>query len=65
MAWLRSLIYDSYFDNHTAPGCGGVKILFEPIDLTLTIEISHQRIDSVMEKIDSSLISLNSTSQHP
>lgn len=41
MAWLRFLICDSYFDNHTAPGRGGMKILFEPIDLTLTIEISH------------------------
>lgn len=48
MAWLSFLFYGSYFDNHTEPGRGGVKILFEPIDLTLTIEISHQRIDSVM-----------------
>lgn len=65
MAWLSFLIYDSYFDNHTEPGRADVKILFEPIDLTLTIEISHQRIDSVMERIDSSLIPLNSSSQHP
>lgn len=65
MAWLSFVIYDSYFDNHTAPGRGGVKILFEPIDLTLTIEISHQRIKSFMQKIDSLLIPLNSSSQHP
>lgn len=58
MAWLSFLFYDSYFDNHTAPGRGGVKILFEPIDLTLTIEISHQRIDSFMRKINPSLIPL-------
>lgn len=50
MARLRFLICDSYFDNHTTPTREGVKILFGPIDFTLTIEISHERIDSNSRK---------------
>lgn len=57
MAWLCFLICDSFFDSHTAPGRGVVKSLFEPIHLTLTIEISHQRIDRQLhENTNSSLI---------
>ena len=51
MAWICFFICDSFFDSYTAPGRGGVKSLFEPIDLTLTIEISHQRIDSFMRTL--------------
>lgn len=58
MAWLSFLICDSYFDNDTALGRGGSKILFESIDLTLTIQMSHQRIDSFTQEINSSLIPL-------
>lgn len=56
MAWLCFLICDSFFDSHTAPGRGGVKSFFEPIDLTLTTDISHQSIDSFMQNTNSSLI---------